>query len=284
MRFLIVNAYPREGRSALDGAAATQPDVLYRRLLATVADDFATDVLYAADTDAALPQGAALQDYAGILWTGSSLTIHRDDDPRVRRQIEFVRDAFRVGVPSFGSCWAAQIAVTAAGGRCAANPKGREFGITAPIELTAAGVSHPLYRDKPRRFVGLTSHADEVVTLPPGATLLASNDFSRVQAVAVEYAGGRFWAVQYHPEYDLHEVARLCVLRAEELVRQGRFVDHDEAQAYMDALERVHSGEATAVESARLGADTPDIGLEWRVIELRNWFEGEVLPRLQAQA
>ena len=26
-------------------------------------------------------------------------------------------------------------------------------------------------------------------------------------------AGGIFWALQYHPEYDLHELARLCYCR-----------------------------------------------------------------------
>lgn len=275
MRFLVVNAYPREGRAALDAAAATQPDVLYRRLLAEVLPDAEADVLFAADADSRLPQGVALTSYAGIVWTGSSLTIHAADDERVQRQVEFARAAYRARVPSFGSCWAAQIAVTAAGGVCAPNPKGREFGITAPIRLTPAGVAHPLYRGKPSSFVAFTSHADEVVTLPAGATLLASNEFSRVQAVAVEWGGGRFWAVQYHPEYNFREVARLCVLRADELIRQGTLAGRAEADAYIETLERIHRGQDEAA-ARRLGADRPELQLAQRLIELRNWLAAEV--------
>lgn len=276
MRFLLVNAYPCEGRAALDAAGATQPDILYRRLLAGVVPNAAADVLYPADADAHLPAGAELSAYAGILWSGSSLTIHADDDPRVQRQIDFVRAVYRAGVPSFGSCWAAQIAVTAAGGRCAANPRGREFGLTTPIELTDVGAAHALYRGKPRRFVALTSHADEVVSLPRGAELLASNAFSRVQAVAVRHEHGSFWAVQYHPEYDLHEVARLAVLRADELIRQGTFADRAAAERYIDTLECAHRGELEASAAQRLGLAAPDLTIAQRSIELQNWIAAAV--------
>lgn len=272
MRFLVVNAYPREGRAALDRVAATQPDILYRRLLAAFVPDVECDVLYAADPDAELPLGAALSGYAGIVWTGSSLTIHAAGDRRVDRQIAFVRAAYAARVPSFGSCWAAQIAVTAAGGRCAANPKGREFGITAPIRLTASGAHHPLFHGRAQPYRSLTSHADEVVELPAGAVLLASNDFSAVQAVAVERAGGHFWAVQYHPEYDLREVARLCVLRADELIRQGTFADAAAAATYIEELERLHGGQGDAELRRRHRVDELDLHIAVRGIELRNWL------------
>lgn len=59
------------------------------------------------------------------------------------------RDAYEIGLPQFGSCWAAQIAVYAAGGKVAANPKGREMGIARKIYLTDAGRIHPLMEGKP---------------------------------------------------------------------------------------------------------------------------------------
>ena len=43
-----------------------------------------------------------------------------------------------LGVPGFGSCWAAQIAVAAAGGRVAASPHGREMGVGRKIKLMDA--------------------------------------------------------------------------------------------------------------------------------------------------
>ncbi|GIT77840.1 MAG: hypothetical protein Ct9H300mP32_2220 [Verrucomicrobiota bacterium] len=86
------------------------------------------DVIFPADPGASLPVGTAIRDYDGIAWTGCSSCVF-SGEPDVALQIEFARECFRQGVPAFGSCWAAQIAVVAAGGQVALNPKGREMGI-----------------------------------------------------------------------------------------------------------------------------------------------------------
>jgi len=62
----------------------------------------------------------------------------------VRGQLDLARAAFAARVPSFGSCWAAQIAVVAAGGIVRANPRGREMGIARKIALTPEGRGHPM--------------------------------------------------------------------------------------------------------------------------------------------
>jgi len=280
LHFLVCDAYPREGRDGLQRAAATLAGKLYERLLRRLEPDAAIDILYPADVDVALPSGTVLADYDGVVWTGSSLTIYHDDDPRVRRQIELARAAFEAGVPSFGSCWAAQLSVVAAGGRCAANPKGREFGVSRRIVLTAEGRAHPMYRGKPPIFDAFTSHADEVTVLPPSAHLLASNDFSSVQAVAVE-SRGAFWAVQYHPEYDLHEIARLCVFRADELVRQGTFSDRNEAEEFVEQLETLHRDPTRDDIRRSLGVDGSLLDGTQRTIETHNWIEFLVKPGLR---
>lgn len=282
MRLLIVNGYAREGRDALQAAGATAPELLYRRLVERLVPECGIDVLFAADADAQLPPGVALAAYDGMVWTGSSLTIHANGDERVTRQVALARAAYDAGVPAFGSCWAAQIAVTAAGGRCAPSARGREFGVAAPIRLTAAGRDHPLYRGKADGFAALTSHADEVVELPAGATLLASNAFSRVQAVALTHGRGTFWAVQYHPEYDLHEIARLAVLRRDELVRQGTFADEAAAAAWIAAFEALHADPRQEALAVRYGVAVGDIAETVRLVELANWIDGQVRPRAAA--
>ncbi len=116
-RFLVVDGYARAGREDLRAGGATTAGELYERMLKKCAPDGAlVDIVSPADPDAALPTGAAIADYDGIAWTGSSLTIHHDD-PKVTPQIDFARAAFEAQVPGFGSCWAAQIAAAAAGGR-----------------------------------------------------------------------------------------------------------------------------------------------------------------------
>ena len=276
MHLLVLDAYPREGRAALREAGGTEAGTLYERLLRRLAPDATPHVRFPADADADLPGGEDLAGYAGAVWTGSSLTIHREDDPRVRRQVELARALLERGVPSFGSCWAAQVAVVAAGGACAANPRGREFGVARQIRLSEAGRAHPLYRGKPDCFDAFTSHADEVTSLPRGARLLASNDFTRVQAVEVSHGPGRFWAVQYHPEYDPHEVASLCRLRSRELVAQGTFATLAQAQRYVEDLEALQAGDD---RSERLPAEARLCDPIARTVEVRNWLEHEVLRR-----
>ena len=68
------------------------------------------------------------------------------------------------------------------------SPLGREMGVGRKIHLTEAGRKHPMYEGKATVFDGFVSHDDEVTKLPAaGATLLAGNDYSRVQAVSVTY-------------------------------------------------------------------------------------------------
>ena len=272
LRILVLDAYAPEGRAAVRGAGGTEAGRLYERMLKRIAPDAIVDVAYPADPDPKLPSGVAIRDYDGIAWTGSSLTIHVESDPRVARQLEFAREVYAQKVPSFGSCWAAQLSVAAAGGRCDVNPKGREFGVARRITLSEVGRAHPLFRDKPVQFDAWTSHADHVVALCDGAELLASNAWSRVQAVAVERAGGRFWALQYHPEYDAHEVASLCRLRKDELVAQGTFADDAAADDWIARLEALHADPADTALAASLGVDASLLDFAQRTIEVRNWL------------
>jgi GMP synthase (glutamine-hydrolysing) len=272
LRLLVLDAYAPEGREALRGAGGTEAGELYAGLLRRLSPGARVDVLHPADPDPALPAGSDLAAYDGVAWTGSSLTIHDAGDPRVVRQIDFAREVYAAGVPSFGSCWAAQLAVAAAGGRCARSPKGREFGISRRIRLSGAGRAHPLFAGRAPVFDAFTSHTDEVVELASGATLLASNAWSRVQAVDVSCGPGRFWAVQYHPEYDLHEVASLCRLRADELVAQGTFESRAAADAWIDKLEALHADPSSADLARDLDVGPDLLDEARRTREVRNWL------------
>lgn len=268
-RLLVLDAYDRGGRQALAGAGATLAGELYRRLLRRLEPQARIDVAPFEESGFAPP--AALDDYAGIVWTGSNLTVHRDT-PAVRAQLELARAAFAAGVPSFGSCWAVHIAVTAAGGQCAANPRGREFGIARTVQLTDAGAAHPMFAGKARAFDAFTSHEDHVVALGPGTTVLAGNAFSPVQAVQVAHGRGVFWAVQYHPEYDLIDVAKLGILRGPQLIEQGFFADGARVAEFLAELEALHADPARTDLRYRLAAGADVLDAERRTVEVRNWL------------
>lgn len=276
-RLLVLDAYDDAGRRALSSVGATHAGVLYARLLERLCPGATVDVASFRESGFALPSGSTVADYDGVVWTGSNLTIHQDT-PAVRDQLAFARQSLAAGLSSFGSCWAAQVAVTATGGRCEANPRGREFGIGRQIVLTAAGRAHPMFEGKASVFDAPTSHEDHVVELGPHATLLASNEFSAVQAVSVEHGPGSFWAVQYHPEFSLFDVARLGVLRAPQLVAQGFLRSREEAEAYAAELESLERDPARKDIAFRLGIGPDVLDVERRTREVANWIRRRVAP------
>ncbi len=215
LQFLIIDGYPRQSRDALETAGMKLAWKLYADMLLQHLPDAAYDVVLPSDPGVELPPAGDLDKYAGIIWTGCNLSINDTDNPSVSGQIRLAGDAYEVGVPGFGSCWGLQMAVVAAGGEVEPNPRGREMGLARKIHLTPKAYDHPMFEGKPKVFEGFISHDDMVTKMTPESDCLAGNSFTSVQAVAVTHKKGVFWATQYHPEYDLHEMARLIVAREE---------------------------------------------------------------------
>ena len=131
---------------------------------------------------------------------------------------------------------------------------------------------------KPLVFDGFVSHDDEVTRIPPGAELLAGNDFTGVQALAVTHRKGVFWATQYHPEYDLHEVARLTVAREEKLIRLGFFRDREEMVRYVGCMEALAAEPHRKDIRWQLGIDDDLLSDAIRQCEFVNWLNKIVIP------
>jgi len=278
-RLLVLDAYAPEGRRALSDSGGTPAGELYTKLLQEIVPGARIDIGFAADADPAIPVGTGVGDYDGAVWTGSSLTIHAEGDERVRRQVDLARSLLGAGVPCFGSCWAIQLAALAGGGACGPSPKGREFGVARDIQLAEAGRAHPLFRGKPTRFDALASHADEVTGLPAGSLLLATSPFSDVQAAVIPVGRTTFQAVQWHPEYDLHEIACLARLRADELAAQGSWKSPADVSDWADDLETLHGDPSRQDLAERHALLDPGLGDDLRHIEVRNWLEAVVLSR-----
>jgi len=269
-RFLVIDGYSKAARDELQAGGATIAATLYERMLLRWAPaGSSAHILFPADDG--IDPDLDLHQYDGITWTGCSLCVNDDHKSEVQCQIELQRRAFAAGVPGFGSCWAAQIAVVAAGGQVAPNPNGREMGVARKIRLTEQGLAHPMYAGKPPVFDGFTSHDDEVTHTPDGASILASNPWTRVQAVHVVHEGTPFWGLQYHPEYDLHEMARLMFTRADKLVGLGLFEDRDAALRHVDDLEELHDNPSRKDLGWQLGIDADLLDPGVRQVEVKNW-------------
>jgi GMP synthase (glutamine-hydrolysing) len=276
--FSILNCYPKASRDNFDRANVGHPHDFYRDFLNRYLPDAAVDVLFIADLGVGLPTGIGLAGYDGYIWTGSDLTIYHHDDRRVTRQIELARAIYEAGIPCFGSCWGIQMAAVIAGGEVNKNPKGREWGIARDIQRTAMGRQSSLLAGKPDRFNGFIMHLDEVTRIPAGATLLATNEHTHVQALEVTHGKGAFWATQYHPEYNLREMARLISARAEPLVKEGFFPNSDEVKAYAKKMHSLHQNPNSHALREELGVGEDILDEKIREQELRNWIDYLVLP------
>lgn len=281
-RILVVDGSPTAGQDvvvALGGARTGDNYVAaLRSQMPGGADAIDCFVLSAADGER-LPQGMRLADFHGIAWTGSPLGAY-ETTPAVTGQLALAREVFQSGVPCFGSCWGLQVMAVALGGRVHLNPSGYEIGIARQIRLTDRGRTHPMYAGKPDVFDAICVHQDEVCALPPGATVLAGNAFSTVQAAVIEDGERSFWGVQYHPEYDLAQISTLFRRRSARLIKDGLARDEGQLEAMADdflALERDRSRQDVAWRYG-IGRDILDHAIHRR--EFGNWLAAKVLPRI----
>lgn len=274
----ILNCYPRKSRENFDRSDVGHPHDLYKDFLKRYVPNAETDLIFIADEDGTLPTGASLESYDAFIWTGSDLTVYHTDDPRVTRQVELARAIYEAGGLSYGSCWGVQMAAYAAGGEVKANPKGREWSIARNIKRTDAGKQSLLLKGKPDEYDGFIMHLDEITSLPAGATLLATNEHTHVQALEVKHANGTFWATQYHPEYNLHEMARLINARGAALTREGFFESEEKVLEFAAKQFALAKDPANADLRAALNVGDDILDPAIREVELRNWIDYLVLP------
>ena len=278
LNFLVVEGYAKSSRDDLLSGGMKVASDLYKRMLLSIVPNATIDVATPADTDITLPTGAQLQKYDGVTITGSNLSVLDADNPSVKAQIEFQKEVFKLGVPSFGSCWAMQVGTVAAGGKVAVNPKGREMGFARKVRLTEDGLRHPMYFGKGPVFDCFASHEDEIVVPPLNSKVLSGNEISAVQAMEINCDKGTMWAVQYHPEYDVKDMADLIRCRAERLIELEFFTDATNVREFTDRLDNLHRNPKSRVDAWNLGIDSDILDPELRHREVRNWIEYFVLP------
>jgi len=257
---------------AVGGTAASKG---YSDLLRELLPGAIVDICYPGDPTALLPE--SLEGYDGITITGSSLHVY-NGGPEVMRQIDLVRTALKTGTPLFGSCWGLQVITAAAGGSVRKNPKGRELGFGRGIRLTEAGRKHPMYAGKLDVFNAPTVHLDEVETLAPGTTVLATNAVSDVQSAEIRTNGSTAWAVQYHPEYPLREVAAIVRRIGTRLIEEGFFADAADIKTFSHDLDTLDRDPGCKRLAWRHGISKNVLDKKLRVGEVANWIEFQVLP------
>ena len=276
-RLLVMEGNTPEARAEHVAAGGTVASQGYAALLQELLPGAVVDICFPADAGVNLPTGTALEGYDGVAITGSSLHAY-EGGPAVSQQIELARSVLAANTPVFGSCWGLQVLTVAAGGSVRRNPKGRELGFGRGISLTDAGRKHPMYAGKHGVFNAPTVHLDEVETIAPGTTVLASNAVSEVQSAEIRCNGAVAWGVQYHPEYPLRELATIVRRIGKRLINERFFLDEADINTFAGELD-VLDGDPTNKRLAwRHGISKNVLDKRLRVGEVANWIEFQVLP------
>jgi GMP synthase (glutamine-hydrolysing) len=140
-----------------------------------------------------------------LIMTGSPLSV-TDPTPWMREAADVMVEAADGGLPVLGVCFGHQLLAWRLGSAVRRNPRGLELG-TVEVLLTAEGQGDPLFEGLPASTRVQATHFDEVVELPPGAALLATNEACPLQAFGV---GPTLRAVQFHPEMNAASI-RYCI-------------------------------------------------------------------------
>jgi GMP synthase (glutamine-hydrolysing) len=135
-----------------------------------------------------------------------------------------------------------------------------------------------MYVGKAEVFNAPTVHLDEVETIAPGTTVLASNEVSAVQSAEIRMNGSVAWGVQYHPEYPLREIAAIVRRVGPRLIDEGFFLDTAEIATFADDLMMLDRNPAEKRLSWRYGISRNVLDTTLRTGEVANWLEYQVKP------
>lgn len=139
-------------------------------------------------------------DFDAVIVTGSRSSVYWDDEEGwIAPTREWVANADEKGLPVLGVCFGHQLVAEALGGAVEGMDE-YEIG----YRTVAHDGSDPLFDGVDTEFTVFTTHSDAVTELPPGADLLAENEYG-VHA----FRRGSAYGVQFHPEYDTRTAERV---------------------------------------------------------------------------
>lgn len=176
-------------------------------------------------------------DVDGVLSLGGPMNVEdAAAHPWITGEIELLKQAHARQIPILGICLGAQLIATALGGKVAAMAAGPEVGYQ-PIKVSFFGITDPMYAGIKANHNVFHLHGQEVVTPPPGATVMAGSKACKVQSFKV---GLTTYGFQYHFEWN---DADLKIVATDELVTKAG----SSAQAIREA------GQHAYAEYRRLG-------------------------------
>lgn len=193
---------------------------MFRRMFAGVDAAITCETVSIARGEA-LPDPATLE---AVLYTGSPAGVY-DPLPWIAPLAEFIRGAAAARTPQVGICFGHQIMGEALGGKAVKSDKGWGVGRhTYEIVQCPDWSTTPC----PPSLSVSVSHQDQVVVLPPAASVIAQSDFTPY--AGLNYLDFPAISFQCHPEFEPDFTAALYT------ARRGATLTEAEADAAVASL------------------------------------------------
>ena len=164
----------------------------------------------------------------GWVVTGSRHGVYEDFD-WIAPLKTFLRDCVERGVPVIGVCFGHQILAEAMGGKVVKSEKGWGLG----VHHYSATAHEDWFGALADGFSNYAIHQDQVIAVPPGATVLATSEFCEVAALAYGSPDRPVAiSVQPHPEFQTDYVS--------DVIRQRLMpvIEPAQGSAALDSLAR----------------------------------------------
>jgi len=174
-----------------------------------------------------------VEEVAGIIIAGSHSMI-TDNEEWMLNISKWIKLFLDEPIPILGVCFGHQLLAETFDGEVGYHPGGKEFGMTE-IKLTAEGIKDKLLGILPETFLSYVVHSQTVLSLPPGAVLLAQNDFEKHHAFCLN---NHIWGVQFHPEFTAGVVKMYIREFEKELLKEGV-----NTQKLYDSINELNSGQ-----------------------------------------
>ena len=194
-----------------------------------------------------------IDQYHGIIFTGGAMRINEMTD-EIKKHINFASNCFKHGKKILAICWGLQVCSTAAGGKVGPAKNGAHIGIATDVKINDQGKKNLIYKNKRDIFTTPAFNFDEVIELPEGAELLASDSINRVMAIYFKSGQSEIWGLQYHPDYEYWQMVNLSNARKDRLLNNNIFKNEDEFEKHVKYIEE------------------QDLDFNNRTHEVRNWL------------
>ena len=198
----------------------------------------------------------SINQYNGIIFTGGAMRIN-DMTDEIKKHINFASNCFKYDKKILAICWGLQVCSTAAGGLVEPAKNGAHIGIATDVIINKEGQNNLIYKNKNTTFTSPAFNYDEVCQIPEGATLLSSDKINRVMAIHFKPGKSEVWGLQYHPDYEYHQMISLANARKDRIIKNKQFKDENDFENHMNYIKE----------------EDKKLDFENRTCEVKNWLD-----------